>query len=457
MHLKLNLIGTKENNNLLKIKPVQRGFCMGFIFKYIIVMKKINKYLTTELFTIDKDRLDGYNYFIALTKDDNKIHLKKEKQQEEYKFTIKISKSVSDPSKMITVEGSDPEVLLSQFKRCLCKKVSNNNVKICYLHDHNSNRYHEGTPANTNGTEGDVMVYFPEMWYLGTDTDNEWVMNISTVEQEGWKHAPASLVGAYKAKLQGIKLDKMHSISGADSDGNISMADFSLYARNRGAGYHLIDYQQHCIIAWMFYARYKNTNSQTICGTGKNTDAGVNCGVTNNLGMNDTTAKTASGTSDMLVNFLGLEGCWGYKYEWIEGIHTHDTDGVIAYDKGDYHDQPFSSVQSSTKRILRTSSEGNLYDYISKIKGGEYMDMLPSEVSGAANTHFSDFCNMKLGSMLVFGRSNNYANFNCGVTSLNGGYSSSNRYLYFSSRLAFDGNIEVVDDVNTFKSLPLNN
>lgn len=45
---------------------------MGFIFKYIIIMKKINKYLTTELFTTDKGRLDEYNHFIALTKDDNK-------------------------------------------------------------------------------------------------------------------------------------------------------------------------------------------------------------------------------------------------------------------------------------------------------------------------------------------------------------------------------------------------
>lgn len=39
-------------------------------------MKKINKYQTTELFNNDSARLNGYENFLALTKDDNVIHTK---------------------------------------------------------------------------------------------------------------------------------------------------------------------------------------------------------------------------------------------------------------------------------------------------------------------------------------------------------------------------------------------
>lgn len=39
-------------------------------------MKKINKYQTTELFNNDSARLNGYDNFLALTKDNNLIHTK---------------------------------------------------------------------------------------------------------------------------------------------------------------------------------------------------------------------------------------------------------------------------------------------------------------------------------------------------------------------------------------------
>lgn len=39
-------------------------------------MKKINKYQTTELFNNDSARLNGYENFLALTKDNNVVHTK---------------------------------------------------------------------------------------------------------------------------------------------------------------------------------------------------------------------------------------------------------------------------------------------------------------------------------------------------------------------------------------------
>lgn len=40
-------------------------------------MKKISKYQTTQLFNSNSERLNGYENFVALTKDDNLVHTKK--------------------------------------------------------------------------------------------------------------------------------------------------------------------------------------------------------------------------------------------------------------------------------------------------------------------------------------------------------------------------------------------
>lgn len=382
-------------------------------------------------------------------------------------FTIRISKIRSDPSSMVSVDGN-PEIILSQFRRCLCKKVSDNNVKICYLNDSNSNQYHDGTTSKTDGTEGDVMVYFPELWYLGTDTDTEYEMNISMTEKSGYKHAAASLVGAYGAHSStgtNSSSGKLYSRSGIKRANNIAMVYFAMQAQNRGKGYHIIDYQQHNIMIWMFYAKYKNTNSINICGPGSSSFSNINCGVTNSLGIKDTTPSNAGKSSNMLVNFLGIEGCWGCGFEFIEGIHTYRpsnppvplSSGIIAYDKGDYHDIPqYEQIPSPTKRILKTSMTiGSYTGFVSKIKCDEYMDIFPTEYNGIVNTYFCGICstNTSSGGSYIFyrGGDNNVGS----LIMLSNEYTPTAAGEMGVSRLAFDGNIEVVEDVNTFKSLPV--
>lgn len=44
-------------------------------------MKKVNKYQTTESFNSDSERLNSYDNFVALDKQENKIHTKKQGQE----------------------------------------------------------------------------------------------------------------------------------------------------------------------------------------------------------------------------------------------------------------------------------------------------------------------------------------------------------------------------------------
>lgn len=330
-------------------------------------------------------------------------------------FTITLAKGVSDPSKIVSIDGDGMEDFLKRFRRCLMKSTTDHKASICYLNDSDSNYYSDGSNANLTGLEGDVMVYFPEFWYKGESDSSSHKIHISTRPIDGYHHAPASLVGAYKGYVSNSEL---YSYSGVHRSTSISMANFHIYSRNRGKGFHLIDYMQHRTIAWMFYTRYKNTNSQAICGTGYGVYSGTNNGVTNKLGMIDTTPSTAN-VSNMLVNFLGIEGCWGYIYEFIEGIHSYSSDNVvIAYDKvdlytgsRDYHeyDAPYSYLESTfylpTLRKLNTSY---ISGYIRDIWGGEYGDMTIKEETGSSNLYYCDYGNVNPSGTSIFLRSYNY-------------------------------------------------
>lgn len=367
---------------------------------------------------------------------------------------IDFDTSISDPAN-ITLSGniSIRDKLLSKFRRCLAKKTSDNNVTIAYLDDSNSNYYEDGTPAILDGSEGDVMVFFPEFWYKGETNDAGYRFCFSLEQIDStWKHAKESLVGAYKGYIYS---NKLYSRSGTTGTSSKTIDKFIECAVARGDGYHIIDYQQHCIIAWMFYLKYLTRDSQSICGTGKTSDAtNVPNGTSDELGITDTTASDATSTSKIHVNFLGIEACWGYLDEFIEGIHTGSA--VYVYDKGHFHNEAWSDITSPTKRELYIGISQS--GFIKDITAGEYMDMFMKNVQGASNsTYFCDYGSVEHSTSHVFIRSqNNSQNIKRGgVTFLRGDKEYSYTNQYTGSRLAFDGAIKVADSSSEFKKLEI--
>ena len=381
-------------------------------------------------------------------------------------FTITLSRTTSDPSQIVSIDGDGMDDFLKRFRRCLMKSTSDHHANICYLDDSNSNYYHDGSSAILTGTEGDVMVYFPEFWYKCETSTDSHKIHISTSQINGYYHSPASLVGAYKAYSEGIST--LRSLSGLCRTTALDIGQFYKYARVRGKGFHLIDYMQHRTIAWMFYTRYKNTDSQSICGTGDSSSTNILNGTTNGLGITDTTTLSAANDSGRLVNFLGIEGCWGYIYEFIEGIHGNSSDNaVIAYDKPDLvndsldnyeYDNGYSYLQSNfTLPTLRKLNTSYLGGYIKDIWGGDYGDMTITENNNSSSSHkehqyYCDYGYVYPSITHIFARSHDFANSNGGVSFLNGSWSSGSSHSYVGSRLAFDGTI-VETSVADFKAI----
>ena len=120
----------------------------------------------------------------------------------------------------------------------------------------------DGSTAALDGTMGDVMVHVPRFFYraqlLSAD---KWQIDFSPVKvSEAWQEYDGKqLIGAYEGY---VNAGKLYSRSGVDSTANVSQTEFKTYARARGNGYTLVTWEQHCIMAVLFYAEYGNTDGR---------------------------------------------------------------------------------------------------------------------------------------------------------------------------------------------------
>lgn len=350
--------------------------------------------------------------------------------------SIVFDKSVSDPENITgDINSGVIATILSKFRRCLCKKTAEGKVAIAYLKNDNSNQYEDGTTAKLDGTEGDVMVDFPEFYYKWESVDsNKFRYRFAEYNVDGtFKHVPRSLVGAYKGYMTS---NKLYSRSGVHPTVSKSSNDFDGYASARGQGYQRIDFQQHCVIAFMLYAKYGNRNLQAVLGAGGavSGSSATTTGTSNATGNADTqneTSKYACG--------LGLEGVFGGIYEWVKGVEINNRVWTITDPEG------------GTRQVNAGTSDGWITHVAAE--NGPYFDMVPTEVGGSDTTRYSDYYYQASGSSLVLARSDSDSGSYGGVAFASAYDDASYTSSGCGSRLAFRGVIEEAQSVSAFKAL----
>ena len=350
---------------------------------------------------------------------------------------ITIDQTATDPATMISgdVNGNEIQWIRNNTHRVLGKQTASGTVTYCRLMDTDGTKYYDGTTATLTGSEGDVFVKLPTFYYKAEETSTDvWQIGFAQSKPDDtWKTWDGNdLIGAYEAYNSSSKL---YSRSGVASTGSVSQANFKTYARARGTGYTLVKWKHHCMIAFLFYALYGNTNSQEICGAG--TDSSTkNTGGTNALGMEDT---VAGGNGDSgSINFLGLENWWGNKYEWVDNVVVDARVWKVTEDDG---------------TVRQAGTGGSSDGYISKVLIGENLDMIPTAASGSSTEGYCDNYYQTGNSGRVVARSCDGSGSNGGVAFANARRDSSSTYAYFGSRLAFRGSLVEAASVSAFKAL----
>ena len=361
---------------------------------------------------------------------------------------IILDQNLSDPSKMIygDVNSEAIQWIRANSHRYLGKYTGEGQMTICQLSDTNPDGYvafHDGT-GYLSGTEGDGLcdwwMRLPKFYYHAEEIEPDiWDIGFGEEpEADDWKCWDGNdLIGVFKAYSDGTKL---YSRSGVKPTVQVSQSDFKARAAATGTGYSLVKFKHHSMMAFLFYAMYGNTNSQSICGSG--TDyRGKTTGKTDLLGMTDT---MAGGNGDSgSINFWGLENWWGDIFEFVDNVYINNPVWTITEDDG------------STREVRSVTSDG----YIFKVFVGDSLDMVPIDIGASFKTGFCDrYYIYRYGSSIkILARSAMDLDPYGGVASADAASNELSYSVHSGSRLAFRGDIIVEDDVQTFRNISITN
>ena len=389
-----------------------------------------------------------------------------EKLHEDGADYIYIDETIEDPMTRVYGDVNGPVIqwIRKNSHRYLGKRTADGVMTVCQLDDANSNLYAEdGSAAVLTGAEGDVFMWLPEFYTETVEIGTKlWRIGFSKKSLgTGWhKWKNDNLVGIYEASTAQDKAGNtgtsndgngiLRSVSGTASVASISQANFKTKARNKGTGYSLVLWRQHCIMAVLYYAEYGNTNCQGSIGSGTNNRTKVP-GQTDALGMTDT-VNGGNGSSGS-INFWGLENWWGNKAEWIDNVEVNPLDA---------NDEPMIGVwritedDGTTTDIQGSTDPLDTNIYAQNLVYGDNLHIIArgNQVAGTSSTNYCDAIYTGSDGSRVVYRSNYVSIANGGVACARAFYVSSYSYANLGSRLAFRGQIVKAESVAAFKAAP---
>lgn len=396
----------------------------------------VNSYRKTESVDIANNKLIiSYNYQQSIT------------------GYIILDQTSSDPTQKVIDESgktyaqgyTTPQVIstIRTMSHCYVQQsYSSGTITIKQLDDTDGTKYADGTSAASDITSKNVFMRLPVFYTKQSTYATDkikiefWIdpLQSSAPSESGWKQWGGNdLIGKYEAKCTDTTNNTsgtLQSISGVESTGNVSQANFKTKARNGGTGFTLVKWRHQNIMAILFYAYYGHTNCQLLIGSGASS-SNKNTGLKNSLGMTDTTS--ANGNTDNIV-FWGLENWWDNKNEWMDNVVVNFPNYIITED------------DNTTRTITTTGTTTQAWVYPTKFILGDNLDTLavPSSTGGSDSTGYCDGQYFKTTSSCVVYRSGNYANAYGGVAYVYAYYDSSAVASNRGSRLAFTGTIEIV-------------
>ena len=359
------------------------------------------------------------------------------------------------------------------------------------------------TSATRDGSRGQVMVEIPMHYRKFTLDGNVYSVRISEVPLPGYHQVPKMYISAYEAALDRTN-NKLASVvnttaqyrgggNNADWDDTyrtllgrpataISRTNFRKYARNRNAAatseWNCLTYDAYKAVYWLFVIEYATLNSQadytaelttegyhqgglgagvtnwdvTNWATFNNHYPFVPCGHTDSLG-NQTgtvayTAVDADGAelyTPQVPRYRGIENPFGHIWKWCDGINIRSSPNVA--DGGDGLSKVY--VCSDPSLFSDTGYDG--YNYvgdeargqgnIKNIIGGEYGEIISSEMGGGSTTYYCDYHYTNIPATetlrgVVFGGLASYG-ATAGLACAYSHYAPSSAAAYFGSRLCF--------------------
>lgn len=255
---------------------------------------------------------------------------------------------------------------------------------------------------------GDVMVKIPKFWYKRYREGNIEYIKIADAAADGFTLHPAFnhagvpkdcvYIGAYKTSSNN------KSVSGVKPQASQIRATMRTNAKNKGAGWGIIDISAVSAIQMLILVEFANNNVQDVIGRGccdrTSTSSAINAGTCDSV---PNLTGRPSGT-DGLVNvvYRGIEGFWGNVWEWVDGVNWNNGTYYVCNDPSQYADD----TDTGYEELSFTGETNWSNSYITEEgldTGNNPHVMLPSSAgSGSESTYYCDVCYSSTGWKVLY-------------------------------------------------------
>lgn len=238
---------------------------------------------------------------------------------------------------------------------------------------------------------GDVMVKIPKFWYQRYITGNIETIKIANAPTEGFAVHPAFnhggvekdfvYVGAYKTS------DNKFSKKGEVLTTELTRPTARGYAKSKGADWGLIDISTLSAIQMLIIVEFATNDSQSAIGRGNSDNfASLTSGTCDSVPNLTGRPSGVNGQTDVV--YRGVEGLWGNKHEWIDGINCIDSKYYVCNDPSKYADNTTSNY-TALSLTCPTSGEG--YIQTEGCDSNNPYAILPTAVGGSSSTYYCDY------------------------------------------------------------------
>mgnify|MGYP001156465237 CR=1 FL=1 len=363
-----------------------------------------------------------------------------------------------------------------------------------YLDPNDSTLKADGSPANLDGPDGQIMVEIPKCYVRISKLFNgEVKREISEYPRSGfvlhpafvkagtgWQYDPevqmwhctniteereATYVGAYQASvydtaasqyIDGLNLDNndsrvdytndiLASVSGRYPMVGVTRAEMRQLASNRGAGWHQWTFWQWNLIKLLFFVEYGGFNGQALLAAG---NSSVSSGYPISSSNQSDSPHSAAGKSNIIGNgsggvdssnrdtawmsYRGIENFWGNAWQFVDGFNVNDWIWYISNDPATFADD------TTTGYNQLGEAAPSLNGYIRNVQH-ETLGDVPSDISGNSSTAFADYYFQSTGWRLATVGGDATSGVLAGPSCVRVTVGSGGRIRLFSGRLAFSG------------------
>ena len=327
------------------------------------------------------------------------------------------------------------------MKRCV---LNDDGTVNYYLDPDDSTLKEDGTSANIDGTDGNVMVEIPKFYFRQNKVGNVTTWEVSDVQLAGYVLHPAFLkngaevdhryIGAYDACYldatdstykSGLNLDdmtsnldlandKLASVSGVYPLVGVTRAECRSLADNVGTGWRVQDFWLTCAVQMLYLVEYGTFYSQDELGAGNTNGSYVSssssqsdsphtiAGASNawgNASTDGTQPSAGAKPGTAYMSYRGIENFFGNCWNWVDGFNigiSVDRDAWVSNTDTDFADD--TSTNYDDLGITMASANGYVQN-IADVDGA----FLPTDTTGASSsTYLTDQFFQATGNRVAF-------------------------------------------------------